>query len=104
MAIALPASCWWTARCRWPPQSAARPPGCSASGRARLPSRPPRWRPTREIAQLIARIDGLRPVDAGRLEQSRIVESLTALLIGTNARYKSHAGIRITGLPADLWP
>jgi 8-hydroxy-5-deazaflavin:NADPH oxidoreductase len=58
----------------------------------------------REIAQLIARIDGLRPVDAGRLEQSRIVESLTALLIGHNARYKTHAGIRITGLPDDLWP
>src|SRR5213080_1651083 len=58
----------------------------------------------REIAGLIARIDGLRPVDAGRLEQSRIVESLTALLIGTNARYKTHAGIRITGLPADSWP
>jgi hypothetical protein len=58
----------------------------------------------REIAALIAKIDGLRPVDAGRLEQSRIVESLTALLIGTNARYKTHAGIRTTGLPADLWP
>src|SRR4051794_35939633 len=58
----------------------------------------------REIAELIARIDGLRPVDAGRLEQSRIVESLTALLIGTNARYKTHAGIRITGLPDELWP
>jgi NADPH-dependent F420 reductase len=58
----------------------------------------------REIAELIARIDGLRPVDAGRLEQSRIVESLTALLIGTNARYKTHAGVRITGLPDELWP
>jgi 8-hydroxy-5-deazaflavin:NADPH oxidoreductase len=58
----------------------------------------------REIAALIAKIDGLRPVDAGRLEQSRIVESLTALLIGANARYKTHAGIRITGLPDELWP
>src|SRR3954447_11034062 len=58
----------------------------------------------REIAGLIARIAGLRPGDAGRLEQSRIVESLTALLIGTNARYKTHAGIRITGLPDELWP
>jgi hypothetical protein len=33
-----------------------------------------------------------------------IVEPLTALLISTNARYKTHAGIRITGLPEDLWP
>ncbi|MGX6449631.1 NADPH-dependent F420 reductase, partial [Patulibacter sp. S7RM1-6] len=39
-----------------------------------------------------------RVVDAGRLEQSRIVEGLTPLLIGLNVRYKTHAGIRITGL------
>jgi 8-hydroxy-5-deazaflavin:NADPH oxidoreductase len=57
-----------------------------------------------EAAQLIARIEGLRPVDAGRLEQARIVESITALLIGVNSRYKTHAGVRLTGLPADLWP
>ena len=30
---------------------------------------------------------------------SRIAESLTALLIRVNVRYKTHAGIRITGLP-----
>jgi NADPH-dependent F420 reductase len=58
----------------------------------------------RTVAALIGRIDGLRPVDAGRLEQSRIVETLTAMLIGMNARYKTHAGIRITGLPDELWP
>ena len=49
-------------------------------------------------AALIERIAGLRCVDCGRLEQSRTTESLTALLIGINARYKCHAGIRITGL------
>jgi 8-hydroxy-5-deazaflavin:NADPH oxidoreductase len=51
------------------------------------------------VMELIARIEGLRPVDAGRLEQARIVETLTAMLIGINVRYKTHAGIRITGLP-----
>ena len=35
---------------------------------------------------------------AGRLEQSRIAESLTAMMIGINIRNKTHAGIRITGL------
>jgi hypothetical protein len=25
------------------------------------------------------------------------------MLIGVNARYKTHAGIRITGLPDQLW-
>jgi 8-hydroxy-5-deazaflavin:NADPH oxidoreductase len=58
----------------------------------------------RELAQLIARIDGLRPVDAGRLEMARTVESLTALCIGFNARYKTHSGVRVTGLPDELWP
>jgi NADPH-dependent F420 reductase len=57
----------------------------------------------REAAALIERIDGLRCVNAGRLEMSRITESLTAMLISINARHKSHAGVRITGLPEQLW-
>ena len=48
---------------------------------------------------LVKSIPGLRPVDAGPLEMSRIVESITALLISLNVRHKlHHAGIRITGL------
>jgi NADPH-dependent F420 reductase len=58
----------------------------------------------RLVAELLERIEGLRVVDAGPLEQSRIVEQLTATLIGINVRYRSHAGIRITGLPDELWP
>jgi NADPH-dependent F420 reductase len=49
---------------------------------------------------LVRLIPGLRPVDAGPLESARIVESITALLIGVNRRYKiPHAGLRLTGLP-----
>ncbi len=58
----------------------------------------------REAAELIGRIPGLRCVDCGRLEMARIAESLTALMISLNVRYKTHAGVRITGLPDDLWP
>ena len=50
------------------------------------------------VMALIDRIDGLRCVDAGRLEMARITESLTALLISINVRHKTHAGIKITGL------
>ena len=57
----------------------------------------------REAAAVIERIDGLRCVDCGRLEMARITESLTALLISVNARYKAHAGIHLTGLPERLW-
>ncbi|WP_230316104.1 NADPH-dependent F420 reductase [Conexibacter sp. W3-3-2] len=52
------------------------------------------------VIELIGKIDGLRGVDAGKLEMSRIVESLTPLLIGINVRHKTHAGIKITGLPS----
>lgn len=52
----------------------------------------------REAARLIERIEGLRCVDCGRLEMARTTEALTALLIGVNARYKVHAGIRLAGL------
>ncbi len=57
----------------------------------------------REAAQLIDRIEGLRCVDCGRLENSRTTEALTALLISVNARYKIHAGVRLTRLPERLW-
>jgi NADPH-dependent F420 reductase len=50
------------------------------------------------VADLVERIDGLRPVHAGALEMARIAESLTALLISINVRHKTHAGIKITGL------
>jgi NADPH-dependent F420 reductase len=46
------------------------------------------------VAELISRIDGLRPV-----KMSRIVEQLTPLLISINIRYKTHSGIQFTGLP-----
>jgi NADPH-dependent F420 reductase len=57
----------------------------------------------RQVAELIGRIDGLRPVNGGRLEHARLIEGLTPLLIGINSRYKTHAGVRITGLPDELW-
>jgi NADPH-dependent F420 reductase len=52
------------------------------------------------VAELIGRIPGLRPIDAGRLEMARILEQLTALTIGVNVRHKATAGIKLTGLPA----
>jgi len=50
---------------------------------------------------LVEAVPGARFVDGGPLENSRILEQVTALLIGINIRYKVHgAGIRITGLPS----
>ena len=51
------------------------------------------------VRELAEKIPGVRGIDGGRLENARIVEQLTALLIGINVRYKTHgAGLRITGL------
>jgi NADPH-dependent F420 reductase len=56
------------------------------------------------VAGLVECIPGLRAVNAGALETAGIVEQLTPMLISINIRYKTHAGIRILGLPeADHW-
>lgn len=61
---------------------------CSDNAEARKTLRP--W---------VELIPGCRYVDGGKLENARIIEPITALLIGINRRYKSpHAGIRITGI------
>jgi 8-hydroxy-5-deazaflavin:NADPH oxidoreductase len=52
------------------------------------------------VKELVDAVPGLRYVDAGPLENARLVEPLTALLIGINRRYGiKGAGIKITGLP-----
>lgn len=57
--------------------------------------------PARQAAAALAeKIPGVRALDGGNLENARIVEQLTALLITLNIKYHMHgAGIRITGLP-----
>ena len=53
------------------------------------------------VMDLCGLVPGLRAVDGGPLSNARIVESLTALLIGLNVRYKvsEGIGIRFTGVP-----
>jgi 8-hydroxy-5-deazaflavin:NADPH oxidoreductase len=52
---------------------------------------------------LAAKIPGVRAIDGGKLENARILEQITALLIGMNIRHKGHGGIRITGLPKEAY-
>lgn len=50
-------------------------------------------------SNLAMKIPGVRAVDGGKLENARIVEAMTALLITLNIRHKVHgAGWRVTGL------
>ncbi|MGH2757654.1 MAG: NADPH-dependent F420 reductase [Actinomycetota bacterium] len=51
------------------------------------------------VRELVEMIPDLRYVDAGALENARIIEPITALLIGINHRYGvDRAGISITGI------
>ncbi len=57
--------------------------------------------PREAVMALCDLIPGLRAVNGGLLANARLVEPLTALLIGMNIRYKSPEGlgIRFTGIP-----
>lgn len=57
--------------------------------------------PRKRVMALCDLVPGLRAIDGGPLANARIVESLTALIIGLNIRYKvpEGLGIRFTGLP-----
>lgn len=53
------------------------------------------------VIALCGLVPGLRGIDGGPLANARIVEAMTALLIGLNIRYKvpEGLGLRLTGLP-----
>ena len=53
----------------------------------------------KRVRELARKIPGVRAIDGGKLENARLVEQITALLIGLNIRHKGHSGLRITGLP-----
>lgn len=54
------------------------------------------------VQELAERIPGVRGIFGGRLRNAGQVEALTANLIAVNRRYKTHAGIRITGHGLEL--
>jgi len=57
--------------------------------------------PRQAVMALCPLVDGLRALDGGPLSNARIVEEMTALIIGLNIRHKcpDGLGIRFTGLP-----
>ncbi|MGH9505304.1 MAG: NADPH-dependent F420 reductase [Terriglobales bacterium] len=58
-----------------------------------------------EAARLAEAIPGVRALRGGGLENARLVEGLTALMVALNLAYHVHgAGLRITGLPAPVVP
>lgn len=50
------------------------------------------------VIDLSEKIEGIRGIDGGKLENSKYSEELTALLLNINKIYKAHSSIRITGI------
>jgi NADPH-dependent F420 reductase len=48
---------------------------------------------------LVAGIIRGRVIDAGPLASARALEAMTAVLVNVNRAFKTHAGLRVTGLP-----
>jgi NADPH-dependent F420 reductase len=54
---------------------------------------------SKELALLLAsRVVAGRALDAGPLKVARALEGQTAVIVNLNRRYRTHAGIRITGI------
>jgi 8-hydroxy-5-deazaflavin:NADPH oxidoreductase len=49
--------------------------------------------------ELASKVVEGRAIDAGPLAAARALEAMTAVLLNVNRGYKTHAGLRVTGLP-----
>lgn len=58
----------------------------------------------KEVMELAELIPGVRGIDGGRLDYARLVEPITAFLIGLNIRYKNKEGIGIRFTYVNLNP
>lgn len=54
--------------------------------------------PRRRVMELADKIADLRGLDGGGLANAKYVEQLTPLLVNLNRTYKTHSGIKITGI------
>lgn len=55
-----------------------------------------------EVIELLNSIPGLNALDGGSLSNSGAIESMTAVLVNLNIRYKARTALRITGLSETL--
>ena len=55
------------------------------------------------VSEIVERIPGCRPLDAGLLSNAMAIEAFTAVLLQLNVRYKTRVAPKLTGirLPAD---
>ena len=52
-------------------------------------------------ADIVRKIPGLRPLDAGTLSNATPIEAFTAVLLQLNVRYKTRVAVKLTGIEGD---
>jgi 8-hydroxy-5-deazaflavin:NADPH oxidoreductase len=57
---------------------------------------------TKQTCALVGAISGLRALDAGSLANASAIEAFTAVLLQLNVRYKTRAGLSVTGIRGPL--
>ncbi len=53
------------------------------------------------ISEIVAKIPGCRPLDAGELSNATAIEAFTAVLLQLNVRYKTRVAPKLTGIRCD---
>jgi 8-hydroxy-5-deazaflavin:NADPH oxidoreductase len=57
-------------------------------------------RATEVTSEIVGRIPGCRPLDAGELSNATPIEAFTAVLLQLNVRYKTRVAVKLTGIAA----
>jgi NADPH-dependent F420 reductase len=55
----------------------------------------------RTISEVVSKIPGCRPLDAGELSNATAIEAFTAVLLQLNVRYKTRVAPKLTGIKRD---
>jgi NADPH-dependent F420 reductase len=55
----------------------------------------------REVSEIVDKIPGCRPLDAGELSNATAIEAFTAVLLQLNVRYKTRVAPKLTGIKRD---
>lgn len=55
----------------------------------------------RTVSDMVAKIPGCRPLDAGELSNATAIEAFTAVLLQLNVRYKTRVAPKLTGIRRD---
>jgi predicted dinucleotide-binding enzyme len=53
------------------------------------------------VADIVTKIPGCRPLDAGELSNATAIEAFTAVLLQLNVRYKTRVAPKLTGIKSD---